>query len=512
MVASTLCAGLSLFLQAPCDLGFSGKEQPSDFESQGQGRGDARRQLVSELASLQDYSLFDLAVQNISDCISSLEIAAHCVGVNDGALLAILSKRLNESAGTRDARMYISLCETLIDLFCDSNIRHAVSADEPFPSDLVEPLHTHIQSDRFRDFWKLAYQSRHSKRLHGGMVVPGFGDVPESTLKQLANRDERNSGITVLGYAAATDNRDAVRMLLQVGADPSLKGSNGSNSMEMTVQHNSNKTAMLGMLQSIKEVKAVSKKDASTADLEACKRITGKSAAELLSLVWDVLLDAAAASPHPDVCFAIFSSLFETILAVHPAILETLFVVAISSASTSSGRTPKSFTSPQAHEASLSAADSSSSPLSSAAESSSQGIKLLASRAAERFLKLMGLIAKKFRKIKGVNHFARAALPALLKLLKLPTARPLARLCHKLRLVEPTLSELAIALESGPSAAASPLCFGGSFAAASDPSGTPGVHLPEYVSDEEGNEEGDGEELDVSVATVANLCKSVKLT
>ncbi len=508
MAASTPRAASSLFLQAPCDLGFSGKEQPSDFESQGQGRGDARRQLVSQLATLQDYSLFDLAFQNISHCISSLEIAAHCVVVNDGALLAILSKRLNESAGTRDARMYISLCETVIDLFCDSNIRHAVSADEPFPPDLVEPLHTHIQSDRFRDFWKLAYQSRHSKRLHGGMLVPGFGDVPDSTLKQLANRDERNSGISVLGYAAATDNRDAVRMLLQVGADPNMKGSNGSNAMEMTVQHNSNKTAMLGMLQSIKEVRTISKNDASTADLEACKRITGKSAAELLSPVWDVLLDAAAASPHPDVCFAIFNSLFETILAVHPAILETLFIVAISSASASSGRTPKSFASPQALETPLPAADPSS-PLSSAAESSSHGIKLLASSAAERFLKLMGLISKKFRKIKGVNHFARAALPALLKLLKLPTARPLARLCHKLRLVEPTLSELSMALEFGPSAGASPIFPGSSPAAA-----------PRHASGEEDNEEGEENEegdeehdvSDVSVASAANLCKCVKLT
>ena len=446
---------------------------------------------MPHLATLQDYSLFDLAFQNMSKCITSLEIAAHCIAVEDGCFLKILSQKLNESKGTRDAGMYISLCETFIDLLCDCNMRHAVSADEPFPADLVEPLHTHIQSDRFRDFFKVAYQSRHAKRLHGGMLVPGFGDIPTSTLKALANRNENNSGITVLGYAAATDNRDAVRMLLQVGADPNLKGSNGSNAMEMTVQHNSNKSAMLSMLQSVKEVQAVSKKDLASADIEACRRMTGKSASELVSPVLGTLLGGAAATPHPDVCFAIFNSLFETVSAVHPVILENLFVVAISPASAASGKTPRASSSPQVLDA-LSSAGDLLSPFSSAAESASQGVKVLASSMAERFLKLMALIAKKFRKIKGVNQFARSALPALLKLLQLPTARPLARLCHKLHLVE-HLSELNVG----------GIC-------------PPAHHDEEDENQEDENEEeehasGD-EEHDVSATIVLNPCRSARLT
>jgi hypothetical protein len=467
---------------------------------------------VSHLATLQDYSLFDLAFQNMSKCITSLEIAAHCIAVEDGCFLKILSQKLNESKGTRDAGMYISLCETFIDLLCDSNIRHAVSADEPFPADLVEPLHTHIQSDRFREFFKVAYQSRHAKRLHGGMLVPGFGDIPTSTLKALANRNENNSsGITVLGYAAATDNRDAVRMLLQVGADPNLKGSNGSNAMEMTVQHNSNKTAMLSMLQSVKEVQAVSKKDPSGADIEACRRMTGKSASELVTPVLVTLLNGAAATPHPDVCFAIFNSLFETVSAVHPVILENLFVVAISSASAASGKTPRASSSPQVLDA-LSSAGDLLSPRSSAAEPASQGVKVLASIVAERFLKLMALIAKKFRKIKGVNQFARSALPALLKLLQLPTARPLARLCHKLHLVE-HLSELNASLEvSQNAAAASPSSLGGFFPA-------PHRHREEENAEDEEEEheneeehESGEEEHDVSATFVLNPCRSAGLT
>jgi hypothetical protein len=333
------------------------------------------------------------------------------------------------------------------------------------------------------------------------MVVPGFGDVPASTLKQLANRDERGSGLSVLGYAAATDNRDAVRMLLQVGSDPNYKGGNGSNAMELTIQHNSNKTSMLSLLQSVKEVKAVSKKDASSADVEACKRVTGKSASELLSPVWDVLLDGAGSSPHPDVSFAIFNSLFETVIAVHPVILENLFVVAVSSAASASGRTPRATGSPQVHDCSAAADPFSMS--SSAAESSSQGIKVLASSAAERFFKLVGLIAKKFRKIKGVNMFARSAVPVILKLLKLPSARPLARLCHKLHLVDPILSELAMSLEFGPSEAAAP---------ALSSSASARSHEPQHSPDDENEEEEEEDQDDVSVRIVANLCNYESLT
>jgi hypothetical protein len=439
---------------------------------------------VGQLSLLQQYTLFDVVLQTISQCIDNLEIAAHCVLADDGALLSILSKRLNDAACARDAAMYISLCETLIDLLCNSNVRHAVSAEEPFPPDLVAPLLNYIQTDHLRDFFKHAFCSPHAKRLHGGMVVPGCGDIPSMTLKQLANREEKSSGITVLGYAAATHNCDAVRMLLAVGADPNLCGSNGRNAMDMAIQHNSNKNEMLGMLQSIKEVQTVRSRDASSVDSEACMRITGKSTFEIVAPVWDVLFAGAAATPYPEICFALLSSLFETVSAMNSAILENLFVVAIPAASAS--RTPRANSTPQAHDPPRSAVEHLS-PLSSVGESTSQGcLKLLASGRAESFLKLLAAVAKKFRKIKGVHRFALSALPALLKLLKLPTARPLARLCHRLHLVDPTLSELAVAQEAdGNAAVPSPLFAGRAVAAP----------LPEYVSDgDEEEDDGNGDE------------------
>jgi ankyrin repeat protein len=451
------------------------------------------------LSTLQKHTSFDLAFQIISQCVDGIEAASHFVLAENGALLAILSKRLNDSGSTRDAAMYISVCEALIDILCGSNIRHAVSAGEPFPFDLIAPLHSEIQTDHFREFFKHAYRSPHAQRLHGGMVVPGCGDIPSMTLKQLANREEKNTGITVLGYAAAIDNCDAVRMLLQVGADPNLTGSNGKNAMEMTVQHNSHKAEMLSMLQSIREVQVVINIDPSCTDTEACKRITGKSAFELIAPVWDVLLDAAAGTPHPDVSFAIFKSLFDTITAVHPAILENLFVDAVSSASIATNKTPRATASPQALDAPHAAADQSS-PLSSTGEPSLQGFKLLASSRAERFLKLLGLIAKKFRRIGGVNAFAQSALRAILKLLKLPTARPLARLCHKLRLVDPTLSDLAISQGSGKNAALSPQTSGVS---------SPAVDSPECEEEEEEEEEeADADARNVGVPIEMSGCHS----
>jgi hypothetical protein len=128
-------------------------------------------------------------------------------------------------------------------------------------------------------------------------------------------------------------------------------------------------------------------------------------------------------------------------------------------------------------------------------------------------LKLMALIAKKFRKIKGVNQFARSALPALLKLLQLPTARPLARLCHKLHLVE-HLSELNASLDvSQNAAAASPSSLGGF---------RPPAHRHREEEDEEDENQEDeneeeehasgDEEHDVSATIVLNPCRSARLT
>jgi len=379
---------------------------------------------------------------------------------------------LRESAGTREAMQCISLCETLIDLLCNTNLRHAVSADEPFPSDLVAPLYLHMQATHLRQFFEDAYRSPHMKRLHGGMVVPGRGDSPSMTLKELANREE-TGGINVLGYAAATNMEDAVRLLLQVGADPNAPGANGRNAMDMTLQHTSNKAEMLALLQSVKEVQAISAKDVSITDPDACLRITGRSCAELVAPVWDVLLDGAAATPHPEVCFAILNSLFSTVTAVHPALLENMFIAVISTAASVSGRTPRAGASPKTDDTP-----------SANSEPMSPGVKVSVSCRAERFFKLLALVARKFSKNKGAQHFARTALPALLTLLKLPTSWPLARLCHKLRLVEPTLSELAGAQEVERSAPASSPFLPRAFAA----------DLPEYASEDDDDENQEEEE------------------
>ena len=326
---------------------------------------------------------------------------------------------------------------------------------------------------------------------------------------QLANREE-TGGITVLGYAAATNMDDAVRLLLQVGADPSACGSNGKNAMDMTNQHSSNKAEMLCLLQAVKEVQAVSSKDASTTDADACLRATGTSAAELVAPVWDVLLGGAVVTPHPEVCFAIFSSLFNTVTAVHPAILEHMFVAAISTAASVSGKSPKSVVSPRADDTP-----------GASAELAAAGLKVVASARAERFFKLLASIAKRFCRNKGVHHFAQTSLPAVLKLLKLPTSWPLARLCHKLRLIDPTLSELAGTQEAARSAAAaaSPFRVGGGVAAAAreseenddeneeEEAGDDDENEEEEAGDEDENEEeeaGDEDEDDVRVRS--NCC------
>jgi hypothetical protein len=110
------------------------------------------------------------------------------------------------------------------------------------------------------------------------------------------------------------------------------------------------------------------------------------------------------------------------------------------------------------------------------------------------------LIAKKFRRIGGVNAFAQSALRAILKLLKLPTARPLARLCHKLRLVDPTLSDLAISQGSGKNAALSPQTSGVS---------SPAVDSPECEEEEEEEEEeADADARNVGVPIEMSGCHS----
>ena len=429
-------------LQHPCDLGSCGMQQPADYTGDAQGQRQQRRRLAGHLSSLQSCTLFDLSLRIISSCIDSVEIAAFCVTFENSTLLSIVSKKLNDSTGSKDASQSIELTETLIDLLCNSNLRHAVSADETFPPDLVEPLYASIKANRMRQFFEETHRTPHAQRLHGGMVVPGRGEFPAMTLKQVANREE-TGGIPVLGYAAATNLRHAVRLLLRVGADPHSTGTCGKNAMQMNIEHNNSSSEMLDLLQSVKEIQAVSVKDSSKGDPEICMRVTGKSAAELVAPVWDILLDGAADTPHPDVCFSIFNSLFSTVISIHPAILENFFVAVIP---ISSDKTPRSAGTPAVDDTPSAVGESS---------SATPGFKVCASSSAERFFKLLRSIGKKFCKNKGIHAYALSALTALLEILKLPTAWPLARLCHKLRLVDPTLSELADSQGAHHSASAS---------------------------------------------------------
>jgi len=76
------------------------------------------------------------------------------------------------------------------------------------------------------------------------------------------------------------------------------------------------------------------------------------------------------------------------------------------------------------------------------ASSSSSAIKCQAAPSTERFFKLLGYSTKKFAKSSLLSSHALASLKALRILLRLPNSRPLLRLCHKMKLVDPTLSSL----------------------------------------------------------------------
>ncbi len=181
------CPILNVPPQHPCDLGCGGQQQPADYTGDAQGQRQQRRRLVGQLSSLQSCTLFDLSLRIISSCIDSVDIAAFCSTFENGSLLSIMSKKLNDATGSKDAAQSIELAETLIDLLCNSNLRHAVSADEVFPPDLVEPLYSAIKGTRLRQFFEDTYRTPHAKRMHGGMVVPGHGEFPAMTLKQVSN-------------------------------------------------------------------------------------------------------------------------------------------------------------------------------------------------------------------------------------------------------------------------------------------------------------------------------------
>jgi hypothetical protein len=422
-----ICSLIKLLLLHPCELGCHGHEQPIDYTGDSQGRRLQHRRLAGQLASLQLCTLFDLSLQIISSCIDSIEMASFCVSNENGALLSIVSKKLHDSTRSKDTVHLIELIEKLTDFVCNSHHRHAIAAGDTFPADLVAPLREAMKTQRLRQFFQETYENHsHAQRLHGGMVVPEHGEFPSMTLKQIANRDE-SGGIPVLGYAAATNLRAAVRLLLRLGADPNGTGSCGKTAMQMNIEHNSSSSEMLDLLQSVKEVQIVSVKDASKGDHELCLRATGEHAADLVRPLLDVLLDGAAATVHSEICFAVFLSLFNTIASLHPAILENVF---ISSIPLNSDKSPKASSTPDDTPSSFS-------------DPSAPGFKLRASAIADKFFKLLRASAKKFSKSNGIGSLAFAALSAVLVLFKLPTSKPLVRLCHRLHLVDPTLAELA---------------------------------------------------------------------
>jgi hypothetical protein len=412
---------IRLLLRHPCELGSPGEQQPIDYSGDQSGRRQQHRRLVGQLSSLQQCTLFDMSLLIISNCIDSIEMAASCVSFEKGAILSIVFKKLIDSTHSRDASKYVEMIEKLIDLLCNSQLRHAVAAGDMFPPDLIDPLHDAMKSQRLRQFFEDTEKSHsQARRLHGGMVVPGRGDSPSMTLKQIANREESGGSIPVLAYAAATDLRDAVRLLLRLGADPNGTGGCGKNAMQMNTEHNSGSARMLELLETVKELQVISVKDSSKEDYGLCKRVTDKNAADFVSPILDGLMDAASATPHSEICFSIFLSIFSTITSVHPAILENLFVSLIP---TNGDKSPKSTNSTDDTPSAFS-------------ESSIPGFKLRASSLADRVFKLMKSVGRKFSRSTGIDHYSFSALKALLVLLKLPTSRPLVRLCHKYRLVD----------------------------------------------------------------------------
>jgi hypothetical protein len=145
----------------------------------------------------------------------------------------------------------------------------------------------------------------------------------------------------------------------------------------------------------------------------------------VVARVIDVLLEAADVTTKADVCFAILTSLFNVMSVEHPALLENTFVSVIAPSTPGSGRSPRVLGSPTASRSPL--ADSE--PLSPAS-------RFAASVSAQRLFKLLSQVAKKFFLSETNVQLANAALNTLLTLLKLPTSRPLARLCQRYHLVD----------------------------------------------------------------------------
>ena len=379
-------------------------------------------------------TIFGAALLNVNDCIDSAGMAAFCVSEDNGALLGIVCQQLKESAGEPEARLSVGFCETLIQFLCDISIR-----PEQIPDDLLPSLHKHMATHHLRTFFEEVQQnSPHAKLLHGGMVVPGPSGGPATTLKELANREEE-SQLNVLGYSAATNKVDAVRLLLQVGADPQMLGPNGKNAIDTCQQYNSSRVAeMTSLFASVQEkLPGICKTDASA------PRSPHPDTCLLVAPIWDALLDAADVTPAADVCFAILRLLLNLIAAAHPDLLENLFIA--QHTHTGSSRSPRAFGSPTASDSPLSNAE----PLSPAS-------RMVASARAERLFKLLSQVARKFSRSRNVQDFARSVLDVLLSLLKtLPIPRPLARLCHRRRLVD-LLSELVRMQDEPRSACPSP--------------------------------------------------------
>ena len=328
---------------------------------------------------------------------------------DDCALLAIVSEQLKNSASAKEALPSVRFCETSIHLLCGT----IIIPQDSFPDDLLPSFLAHKESSSLRKFFEEAQSSPHAARLHGGMEVSGM------TLKEAANLPE--GPLNVLGFAAATDMDDAVRLLLQVGADPQHRMLDGQNASDMCMSHNSSGHArMTKLFETIKEKTA-------PAITASAPKAPPPDVCLVVARVIDVLLDAADVTTKADVCFAILRSLFNVMSVEHPALLENTFISVIAPSTPGSGRSPRVLGSPTASRSPLGVADSE--PLSPAS-------RFAASVSAQRLFKLLSQVAKKFFLSETNVQLANAALNTLLTLLKLPTARPLARLCQRYRLVD----------------------------------------------------------------------------
>jgi hypothetical protein len=132
-------------------------------------------------------------------CASEMQVAADCITFGNGKLLSNISETIERATSLQQARLIIILCERLMDTICNSNLRHAVFTDAPFPPELIEHAHLHASSSsNLLHFFVMLADSPHASRLHGDMLIPALGSAAAVTLRDLSNKTD-GGDISVLG-------------------------------------------------------------------------------------------------------------------------------------------------------------------------------------------------------------------------------------------------------------------------------------------------------------------------